>query len=383
MQPSGLLGPSQDSSLPGSQGDCVPAKRFAPNLAACRHRLMSDDPRPPDLCDYDSTFREKNHDFYFSHDKEAEDARKRQREESDPIDVVRKESSCDEPSNQKNADYYFRSSEQLSERFGHFCLGESLEEEPFIDQAIAFAKLQGGECLSAYCCSRSQPLLYKCRLGHTWESCAPLQFGSWCAKCAQKLQAADVYAKEQGGRLVSQSADVAFEFECAKGHRWRADAKKYRQQKWCLVCRSDERKRHKEDLQEEQERLRNEQEQEQQRLFEEARRRMRSDSVSSAAALGAEGQIDQSATEMTEEFMKNPAETTCTFAQAFNVYKVLCSTSEFLSAKYFHEDFSREQVTLSFRKLAKALHPDKNHHPQANDAFLKVMRVYTAVMTRW
>jgi hypothetical protein len=383
MQPSGLLGPPQDSSLPGSQGDCAAAKRFAPNLAACRHRLLSEDSRPSDPCDDDSTFREKNHDFYFSQDKEAEDARKRQREETDLTDVVRKESSCDEPSSQKNADYYFRSSEQLSERFGHFCLGENLEEEPFIDQAIAFAKFQGGECLSSFCCSRSQPLLYKCRLGHTWESSAPLQFGTWCSKCTQKLQAADQYAKGLGGRLVSECADFSFEFECSKGHTWRADAKKYKQQKWCHICRSEERKRHKEELRDEQERMRCEQEREQQRLFEEARRRMRSDSVSSTAALGGEGQIDQSATEMTEEFMKNPGETGCVYAQAFNVYKVVCSTEEFLTAKYFSDDFSREQVTLSFRKLAKALHPDKNRHPQANDAFLKVMRVYTAVMTKW
>ena len=86
---------------------------------------------------------------------------------------------------------------------------------------------------------------------------------------------------------------------------------------------------------------------------------------------------------MTEEFLKSPGDPVCTYVQAFNVYKVLCSADEFLTAKYFNEDFSREQVTLSFRQLAKALHPDKNRHPQANDAFLKVMRVYTAVMTRW
>jgi hypothetical protein len=86
---------------------------------------------------------------------------------------------------------------------------------------------------------------------------------------------------------------------------------------------------------------------------------------------------------MTEEFVKNAGETGCSYAQAFNVYKVTCSTNEFLTAKYFNDDFSREQVTLSFRQLAKALHPDKNRHPLANDAFLKVMRIYTAVMTRW
>lgn len=383
MQPPGLLGPYQDPSLPGTQGDSVPAKRFTPNLAVCRPRLPSCDSRPPDLCDEDSNFREKNHDFYFSQDKEVEDARKRQREESELAGVVRKESSCDEPSSQKNADYYFRSSEQLSEHFGHFCLGESLEEEPFIDQAIAFAKLQGGECLSSFCCSRSQSLLYKCALGHTWESSAPLQFGTWCAKCAQKLQAANLYAKALGGRLLSKAAEVTFEFECSKGHIWRADAQKYKQQKWCLVCRAEERKKHKEELREEQEQLRSEQEREQQRLFEEARRKMRPDSVPSISALSSEGHLDQSAKEMTEEFLKSPGDPVCTYVQAFNVYKVLCSADEFLTAKYFNEDFSREQVTLSFRQLAKALHPDKNRHPQANDAFLKVMRVYTAVMTRW
>lgn len=385
MQPSGLLGPTPSSTLPGSLGDSAPAKRFQPNLSACRHRLLSDDfqRKTSDICDDGSTFREKNHDFYFSQGQEAEDARKRQREDSEPIDVIRKESSCDEPSSQKNADYYFKSSEQLSKHFEHFCLGEHLEEEPYIDQAIAFAKNQGGECLSASCTSRSQPLLYRCRLNHTWESSAPLQFGTWCGKCAQKVQAADVFAKSLGGKLVSEYADVTLEFECARGHRWRADAKKYKQQKWCHMCRSDERRRHKEELREEQERVRCEQEREQQRLFEEARRKMHSDAPAQAAAvLSSEGQIDRSATEMTESFMKNPGEVSCTYAQAFNVYKILCSTNEFLQAKYFNDDFPRDQVTMTFRKLAKVLHPDKNRHPQANDAFLKVMRAYTAVMTR-
>ena len=385
MQPFGLLGPASSSTLPGSQGDCAPAKRFLPNIAACRHRLLSDDiqRKTSDLCDDGSTFREKNHDFYFSREKEAEDARKRQREDPDIVDVIRKESSCDEPSSQKNVDYYFKTSEQLTERFGHFCLGENLEEEPYIDQAIAFAKNHGGECLSASCTSRSQPLLYKCRLEHTWEGSGPLQFGTWCGKCAQKVQSADVYAKSMGGKLVSETADVTFEFECAKGHRWRADAKKYKQQKWCHVCRSDERRRHKEELREEQERVRCEQEREQQRLFEEARRKMHNESPNNTAAvLGSEVQIEKAATEMTESFMKNPGELSCTYAQVFNVYKILCSTNEFLQAKYFNDDFPREQVTVTFRKLAKVLHPDKNRHPQANDAFLKVMRAYTAVMTR-
>lgn len=56
--------------------------------------------------------------------------------------------------------------------------------------------------------------------------------------------------------------------------------------------------------------------------------------------------------------------------QAFLVYKFLNTSQEMLVAGM--TQLQPAQLTQFFRKLAKQLHPDKNGHPQAKDAFQAV-----------
>mmetsp|Transcript_19015 Transcript_19015/g.19005 ORF Transcript_19015/g.19005 Transcript_19015/m.19005 type:complete len:86 (+) Transcript_19015:331-588(+) len=68
----------------------------------------------------------------------------------------------------------------------------------------------------------------------------------------------------------------------------------------------------------------------------------------------------------------------CTYDQTFSVYKILNASEEFIKVKYLSEE-KKEQLASTFRQLARVLHPDKNKHPLAREAFLKVSNTYAAV----
>lgn len=63
--------------------------------------------------------------------------------------------------------------------------------------------------------------------------------------------------------------------------------------------------------------------------------------------------------------------------EIYNVYKVLYMPDDILIKTFLM--IEKSQLNSYFRKLALLLHPDKNKHKNANDAFLKLQAVKSYV----
>lgn len=135
-------------------------------------------------------------------------------------------------------------------------------------------------------------------------------------------------------------------------------------------------------MQEEQQRLEEEQARLQEQLFSEAKLKLQSNTDDRRTdILAAEPFVDKRASDMTSMFMTSPKYLgDCSYEQIFCVYKILSASHEFIRTKYFSQE-SKEQVASFYRQLARILHPDKNRHPIAGEAFLKISEIYAAVIS--
>ena len=383
MQPQvGLL--TETSSDPAARGHTEPpcsSRRFTPNLTLGRSRKCSMDIRPrlnsdSSMDEDPSTFQIKNQEFYFGRFR-PEQARKRSRSEAE--ESMNQIDPEYEPSDfcLKNRDFYFSGVIDLTEDYQEFNL-EYREETSLLDQARHIARSKGGECLSIYCEKADTILTYKCKLYHMFKSSDVLIFGSWCPKCQSILDKARSYAAQNYGRLLSNTVETTILFECSFGHQWAADSFKFTNQKWCSQCQELAKARRKQELQQEREKEQFEHEKRQRELFDDARRKMiQNQNVEQVSLLATEGQIDLRARDMVQRYMNSSQyDGGVNFSQAFGVYKVLASTLQFLIIRFFPSRLGKEAITSAFRKLAKVLHPDKNRHPSANDAFLKISQAY-------
>ena len=118
-----------------------------------------------------------------------------------------------------------------------------------INQMHQIAKERGGKCLSDHYTNRHTNLRWECSKGHQWEA-RPHNVirGSWCPKCSTKQRSAkrklslDIFqeiAKNRGGRCLSDryiNIDTKLEWECDKGHRWRATPYSVKKGSWCKKC---------------------------------------------------------------------------------------------------------------------------------------------------
>ena len=92
---------------------------------------------------------------------------------------------------------------------------------------------------------------------------------------------------------------------------------------------------------------------------------------------------------MTKEYMRTlPAETLaneekeCRIReQTYYVYKFVNSPIEMLASGMSQMD--PNSLTQFYRKLAKQLHPDKNDHPQAKEAFQRVQEAIESAKKSW
>ena len=317
------------------------SKKFFPNLANCRSRKNSDTQLRVDSENL-SSFALKNQGFYFP------------------------------PRKQSHSGEAFEICEET------WCSGEECTlQNGLLPEAQEFAAKQGGTCLSASCEHPFQGLFFKCRVGHIFET--SLASEDWCHTCKRILEKAQSFARDKGGECLDQVCDVVLEFKCEFGHTWKADALKYRQQKWCKQCGIEARMRRKQDIKNQQKAAEEAQAKLQEELFEEAKRKMMAEaSVSNGAVLACEPQIDYNAQEMTRRFMESPSfQGECSFEQAFGVYKVLCSTEEFLVARYF-----QKASNWNYKQLAKSIHPDKNSHPLSGQAFQRLSNAYSSAVTK-
>ena len=99
---------------------------------------------------------------------------------------------------------------------------------------------------------RSPTIIIQCAKGHEWRTCAYniVTNGSWCKRCrltapSTLLTLEDMHrlAAKSHGKCLSATyggAHSHLEWECAKGHRWRAKPSNIKSGRWCPICRGEE-----------------------------------------------------------------------------------------------------------------------------------------------
>lgn len=113
-----------------------------------------------------------------------------------------------------------------------------------IERMKILARTRGGRCLSAEYVNSKSKLLWQCEKGHRWRAVpVAVTRGSWCPACArnQKLSLREFrkLAASRGGRCLSQrytNKASPLEWQCAVGHRWRAQPGRVRRGTWCPKC---------------------------------------------------------------------------------------------------------------------------------------------------
>lgn len=92
-----------------------------------------------------------------------------------------------------------------------------------------------------------------------------------------------------------------------------------------------------------------------------------------------ENRVNLLAAKLTHEFMcSNLPPTEEDSEKVYLVYKFLNTPSEILQEGLF-QMLQRQEANAYFKKLAKQLHPDKNAHPFAKEAFQKLSTALTVV----
>ena len=110
----------------------------------------------------------------------------------------------------------------------------------------AIARKHGGRCLSDEYVHRHVHMEFECRKGHVWKAIPQsILNGHWCRTCAYvprgAMKALQDLARDRGGRLLSDTyiaEDPGVEFVCAEGHRFHATPKNVRRGSWCRRCPS-------------------------------------------------------------------------------------------------------------------------------------------------
>jgi hypothetical protein len=335
----------------------IETRKFSPNVSYCRSRKSSAESRPrtdSSSSEEMSFYCLKNQRFNF-----APDLYPQKRVKSA---VVGNQTA-------KNSDIHF-APDMVCEEIG-------MEDDNFIHLARSLAEQNGGACLSETCENENFPLVYKCKMGHIWESSEVLLNGSWCWKCKNFLERAKNYAISYGGKCISQTYELLLEFECKNGHRWKADLSRYMHQKWCKKCSIEEKNLKKSKLKKDQQAEEEEQARVQERLFAEARQKMQLETDLYTAET--EREIEEIAEEMARKYLETSVAKDQISEQINYVYKVICASESYIRAKYFGNK-TKDQATACYRQLARCLHPDKNKHPFAAEAFLKISSIYAGTM---
>lgn len=107
------------------------------------------------------------------------------------------------------------------------------------------AKERGGKCLSKQYINNKTDLEWECSKGHRWKA-TPAKIrnkGTWCPACAgsKRLTIGDMQetANAHGGKCLSikyYNVSTKLLWECAEGHRWEARPTDIRSGTWCPSC---------------------------------------------------------------------------------------------------------------------------------------------------
>lgn len=134
---------------------------------------------------------------------------------------------------------------------GHWCPACSGVARLSMEEMHSVAASRKGKCLSRQYKNVRDKLKWQCKDGHEWEaSPSSIRRGGWCPHCARNIKLTieemQTIAKKRGGNCISTeyiNSITNLEWECKKGHRWRAapsDIKNLNH--WCPHCYNERRK---------------------------------------------------------------------------------------------------------------------------------------------
>lgn len=112
----------------------------------------------------------------------------------------------------------------------------------------AIASSHGGKLLSNEYENSKTDLLWECNEGHVFKAnLIHVKRGQWCPICGKKkagfskrvtMKDIQALAKSHNGKCLSQSYDPSqkLEWQCHKGHTWKADYHNVKSGSWCPIC---------------------------------------------------------------------------------------------------------------------------------------------------
>ena len=111
------------------------------------------------------------------------------------------------------------------------------------------AARHGGRCLSETYVDSLTLMEWECAKGHRWRAVAhAVRQNHWCKKCADErlrfpAQAVRDVAAARGGACLSPytNSQAKLEWMCAAGHHWHATFSSVKQGSWCPHCKAARR----------------------------------------------------------------------------------------------------------------------------------------------
>lgn len=118
-----------------------------------------------------------------------------------------------------------------------------------IKEMQEIARSKGGECLSPSYINKEAKIQWKCNVNHVWWARAgEIKRGQWCPKCGVKrrsdlrrsnIQEMQEIARKKGGKCLStvyMNNNTKLEWQCSKGHVWKALPANVKFTTWCPYC---------------------------------------------------------------------------------------------------------------------------------------------------
>jgi len=252
-------------------------------------------------------------------------------------------------------------------------------------KAQSQAEKLGGCCLSSNC-SPNGKFKFRCQFRHQWEMTIEELEQRWCTRCEGILKRCRSFASDNGGRCLNDRLEDLLTFSCCQGHHWTISYKNYNT-KWCSTCAQEEQDNLKRKCEEHRRKREQEEEEYQRKLFEEATRKVMENIMNKGLSeeeilsyfQKVDAEIEALAKEATAKFMsENKTCQNTSYQQALQVYKILLMPENILES--YMSNLSPEILKGEYRRLAKIIHPDKNRHPEAGDAFKKIHKVYEVMV---
>lgn len=192
----------------------------------------------------------------------------------------------------------------------------------------------------------------------------------WCIKCHHFYNRCVEKATQNKATVTSQIFDKGHVMiKCEFNHTFGISPHRNPDKVWCFECRRQDKLKELQKSKQEEEAQLKQNIETQSQLFKqvkEPKNHLASEMT----------KIQTLATQHTMHFMAlNP---TFNYAQTFIVFKILLTPEELLTQ--IMRESNKEGLTKSYKQQALLVHPDKNRHPLAKQAFQKLHLVYSQVM---